>query len=181
MAKALIKLAWRQVIDSSSTTDFAKRVFHDSYAEFLMKIQAYNPENKFSKYSEIVTNDGRANSLHYKCSFAVLHHIETLKNKIPDLHDEAGRFAIPFSIPEFKVLESGITDKRLHKVAITYVTDVLTLVESFGEYLVLAMGDEVESAANPGLETFTVKMKDNLSVVNYKEVVLEKALTYQEA
>src|SRR5438876_9251225 len=105
MAKALIKIAYRQVIDASSTGSFEKKIFHDSYAEFLLKIQAYNPGKKFSKFSEIVANDGRANSLHYKCSFAVLHHIEELKNKIPGLQDNAGRMTIPFAGPEFKVLE----------------------------------------------------------------------------
>lgn len=180
MAKAHIKLAFRQIIDANSATDFEKRVFHDSYAEFLLKVQAYNPENKFSKYSDIVANDGRANSLHYKCSFVVLHHIETLKNKIPGLQDTAGRFNIPFDVPEFKVLESGITDKGLHKVAIIYITDVFTLADSFGEYLLLVIGDQPESITNSGLETFTLKMQDNLSIVNYKEIALEKAITFSE-
>jgi hypothetical protein len=181
MAQALIKLAYRQIIDANSQTDFEKKVFHDSYAEFLMKIQAYNPGNKFSKYSDIVANDGRANSLHYKCSFAVLHHIEKLMKKIPCLHDTAGRFNIPFDVPEFKVLESGIADKSLHKVAIIYTTDILTLVESFGEYLLLAMGNKSETIANPCLETFTIKMQENLSIVNYKEIVSESAVIFSEA
>src|SRR5438876_972513 len=116
MAKALIKIAYRQVIDASSTGSFEKKIFNDSYAEFLMKIQAYNPGKKFTTFSETVASDGRANSLHYKTSFAVLHHIETLQNKIPGLEVEAGRIKIPFSIPEFKVLESSIIDKRLHSV-----------------------------------------------------------------
>lgn len=181
MAKAFIKLAYRQIIDATSTGGFEKKIFHDSYAEFLMKIQAYNPGNKFSTYSDIAANDGRANSLHYKCSFAVLHHIETLKNKIPGLLDTAGRVAIPFDVAEFKVLESGITDKSLHKVAIIYSTDIFTLVDSFGEYLLLAAGDQSATIANPGLETFTLKMQDNLSIINYREIISEKTITFSEA
>ena len=181
MAKALIKLAYQQIVDANSKIEWEKKVFHDSYTEFLMKIQAYNPENKFTTYSEIVANDGRANSLHYKCSFAVLHHLETLKNKIPGLQDAAGRFSIPFDVPEFKVLESGITDKSLHKVAIIYITDIFTLVDRFGEYLVLAIGNQSESVVNHGLETFTVKMQDNLSIVNYKEIITKEALIFSEA
>jgi hypothetical protein len=173
MAKAHIKLAYRQVIDVSSIGSFEKKVFHDSYTEFLMKIQAYNPGNKFTMFSEIVANDGRANSLHYKTSFAVLHHIETLQNKIPVLEDESGRIKIPFSIPEFKLLESDITDKSLHKVSITYITDTITLIDSFGEYLLLALGDQAQPIGNQGLESFTIKMQDNLSIVNYKEIVSE--------
>jgi hypothetical protein len=173
MAKALIKLACRQIIDASSTGSFEKKVFHDSYAEFLVKIQAYNPGNKFTTFSEIVANDGRANSLHYKTSFAVLHHIETLGNKIPGLQDTTGRVTIPFAVPEFKVLESDVIDKNAHKVAITYITDTITLIDSFGDYLLLAPGDQTQPAGNQGLETFTIRMQDNVSVVNYKEIVPE--------
>ena len=180
MAKAIIKLAYRQIIDASSTGDFEKKIFHDSYAEFLMKIQAYNQENKFTMYSEIVAKDGRANSLHYKCSFAVLHHIETLQNKIPGLYDTAGRINIPFAFPEFKVLESGITDKSLHKVAVIYITDIFTLLDSFGEYLVLAPGDGTQLSLDKA-ETFTIKMQDNLSIISYSPIVSEKQVIFSEA
>jgi hypothetical protein len=178
MAKALIKLAYRQIIDINSAGDFEQKVFHDSYAEFLLKIQAYNPENKFSTFSEIVANDGRANSLHYKCSFAVLHHIETLHNKIPGLQDTAGRISIPFALPEFKLLESSINDKNLHKMAVIYITEIFTLLDSFGEYLLLSIGDQSESISNPGLETFTLKMQDNLSIINYKEIPVREAIAF---
>jgi hypothetical protein len=178
MSKALIKLAYRQVIDVNSTNELEKKIFQDSYAEFLLKIQAYNPGNKFSTFSEIVANDGRANSLHYKCSFAVLHHIETLSNKIPGLQDTAGRIAIPFALPEFKVLESSIHDKSLHKMAVIYITDEFTLLDSFGEYLLLSIGDQSESISDPGLETFTLKMQANLSIINYKEIPVPEAIAF---
>jgi hypothetical protein len=181
MAKAFIKLAYRQIIDANSTESFEKKIFHDSYAEFLLKIQNYNPENKFAKFSDIVAADGRANSLHYKCSFAVLHHIETLRNKTPQLPDTNGRMNIPFEVPEFKLIESAINDKSLHKVAVIYITGVFTLLDSFGEYLLLATGDQSGPITNPGLETFTLKMQENLSIVNYREIVLEQPVTFSEA
>src|SRR5258705_11032228 len=105
MAKALIKLAYRQIIDASAKEIFEQKVFHDSYNEFLLKSQAYNPEKKFITFSEMVANDGRANSLHYKLSFAVLHHIETLNKRIPGLQDETGRINLRFTTPEFKLVE----------------------------------------------------------------------------
>jgi hypothetical protein len=96
-----------------------------------------------------------------------------LQNKIPGLQDTSGRINITFAIPEFKVLESDIIDKGLHKVAITYITDTITLIDSFGEYLLLALGHQTNPAGNQGLETFILKMQDNLSIVNYKEIVSE--------
>jgi hypothetical protein len=108
----------------------------------------------------------------------VLHHIEILKNKIPGLQDTAGRIAIPFAMPEFKLLESSIHDKSFHKLAVIYVTDVLTLLDSFGEYLLLAIGDQSDSISNPGLETFTIKMQDNLSIISYKEIPVTETIAF---
>ncbi|MEO6523611.1 MAG: hypothetical protein ABIN91_18150 [Mucilaginibacter sp.] len=85
MAKALIKLAYKQVINTLSVSDFEQKVFNISYQEFLMKSQAYNIDGKFKTFEEIKTNDGRANSLHYKLSIAVTHIVEELCNKIPGL------------------------------------------------------------------------------------------------
>ncbi len=171
MAKAIIKLAFRQVIDNSSAGEFEKKVFRDSYAEFLLKVQAYNPGNQRNKFSEIVAADGRAHSLHYKCSFSVLHHIEALGQRIPGLADTAGRMNIPFEVPEFRLLESSVTDPALHKVAIIYLTGAFILVESFGEWLVLAKD-------NKATETFTIKIQPELSVISYEPVPAEEVIRF---
>lgn len=181
MAKALVKLAYRQVVDATATGSFEQKVFNDSYAEFLMKIQAYNPDKKYTKFSEIVANDGRANSLHYKTSFAVLHHIETLQGKVPGLQDNSGRSNLSFVIPEFKVVESSITDKNLHKVAITYITDTYTLLGSFGEYLLLTAGDQSKRTGEEQPEVITLQMQPGLSIIHYQEIVADKEAIYLNA
>jgi hypothetical protein len=117
MAKALIKLAWKQVIDVKSGGDFEHKVFNASYQEFLLKSQAYNMDRKFKTFTEMKINDGRANSLHYKLSFAVGHFIAGLNNKIPGLRDNSGNNPA-FEVPRFELVESDITDKTSHKVAI---------------------------------------------------------------
>ena len=68
MKSALIKLAFKQVIDSTPVTIFEKNVLNNSYNEFLLKSQAYNPEGRFKTFTEMADADGRANSLHYKCA-----------------------------------------------------------------------------------------------------------------
>lgn len=176
MSKALIKLAYKQVIDSSSTGGFEQKVFHDSYNEFLLKSQAYNQEKKFTRFTEIVANDGKANSLHYKLSFAVLHHIDKLNKKIPGLQDEAGRADILFRSAEFKLLESGVVDRLAHKVAIIYTTEFFTLLESFGEYLLLTTTCISIRENNEPVETFMIKMQPGLSIISYKEIKTEKDL-----
>ena len=161
MANAIVKLAYKQVIDASSTGNFEKSVLFASYQEFLLKSQAYNPGNRLKTFSEIKNNDGRANSLHYKLSFSVGYCIEMLKNTIPGITDNLGN-NILFEVPRFELIASDITTIDAHKVAIIYTTGDLTLLNTFGEYMVLALPDSAE--------TFTVKMQDKLSVINYKEV-----------
>jgi hypothetical protein len=169
MNRALIKLAYKQVIDSSSTGDFEKNVFNASYQEFLLKSQAYNPGGKLKTFSELKLSDGRANSLHYKLSFAVGHFINTLNNKIPVLTDNAGN-SLLFDVPRFELIASDITDKTAHKVAIHYCTSILTLLDIVGEYMILAIGDSADSET---IESFTLKMQPDLSVIFYKELVTQ--------
>jgi hypothetical protein len=167
MNKALIKLAYKQVIDGSSTGDFERNVFNATYQEFLLKSQAYNLERKFKTFSELKANDGRANSLHYKLSFAIGNFINRLNNKIPVLTDNDGN-NLAFDVPKFELIESDITDKTKHHVAINYCTDTLTLLDVIGEYMVLAIGDV---ANDDTADSFTLKMQPGLSVVFYKELI----------
>ena len=85
MIKGLIKLAYQQKIDVANKGNFEKNVLSVSYEEFLMKSQAYNPEQKFRTFKEMVLNDERANSLHYKTGFAINNFIQDLNKKIPEL------------------------------------------------------------------------------------------------
>jgi len=166
MAKALIKLAYRQVIDALSTSDFEKKIFHTSYEEFLLKSQAYNMEGKFKTFDQIKANDGRANSLHYKLAIAVTHFIDALGNQIPELEDQLGN-PVKFEVPEFKLLASDLTNKMAHEIAITYVTGELTLVTIINNYLVLACGDQRENSGPAN--TFTIKIQPNLAIVQFEE------------
>ncbi len=52
-----------------------------------MKSQAYDKEQKFKTFKEMVANDPKANSLHYKSGFAIGNLIEQLNKKIPELQD----------------------------------------------------------------------------------------------
>ena len=91
MPKALIKIAYRQIMDASSQNSFEKNVLQFSYEEFKMKSQAYNPEGKFKTFSELKAHDGRANSLHYKSGFGVIGFIDSLNKQVPNLADTLGQ------------------------------------------------------------------------------------------
>jgi hypothetical protein len=167
MCKAKIRLVYRQVIDESSQSGFEKAIFHASYQEFLLKSQAYNPEAKFKTFSKMKANDGRANSLHYKLSFAVVHFIAQLNNKIPLLKDNLGN-KMSFETARFELIESHIDDIALHKVAINYEVAVLNLVELFAEYMLLSHNDATDGEP---LETFVLRMQPDLAITCYQDII----------
>lgn len=162
---ALIKLAYKQIIDASARGKFERNVLQASYQEFLLKMQTYNPNREFKTFTALKAHDGRANSLHYKLSFAVGHFIQTLDNEIPGLADNLGN-PLKFELPQFELIESHINDISSHKVAITYTTGILTLVNQLAEFMVLAEGDVSEKFV---VDTFILKMQHGLSITSYQE------------
>lgn len=163
--KAEIKLVYRQVIDESSESGFEKAIFMASYQEFLLKSQAYNTEGKLKTFTSLKMHDGRANSLHYKLSFAVGHFIAYLNNKMPHIKDNMGN-KLSFDTAKFELIESHMEDISLHKIAINYETGTLYLIELFGEYILLAEDNLPE---NEPIDTFVLRMQPNLSIVSYHE------------
>lgn len=174
MAIALIKLVYKQVIDASAQGSFERNVFHTTYDEFKMKSQAYNLEGKFKTFTELKANDGKANSLHYKISFAAGHFVEGLKNRTPELADNLGN-AIAFDIAKLELIESDLTNAEAHKLAVNFITDTMVLYNIIGEYLVLGKYD---AAATGPTETFIIKMQPHLSIVEYQPIDQSITNTY---
>src|SRR5215831_15194756 len=147
MQNALIQLAYRQVITEQCKSSFEQNVWLISYNEFLLKSQAYNLDRKFNTFQEIVNNDGRANSLHYKLSFPVLPFVEQLQKKIPLLTDNAGK-NIVFNSRQFELIDSDIRNRSQHTIAINYYTETISSKETRGEYMLLAMGDRSDNLSD---------------------------------
>ncbi len=168
MQQALIKLTYRQVIDAGAETAFEKNVMNASYAEYLMKSQVYNPDGKFTTFSQLKANDGRANSLHYKSGFGVAGFIKQLKQTMPGVHDTFGR-ALAFDTYQFEVTESDITDKSAHKVAIHYITDTLTMFGFAGNCMVLANGVQLKKSTTEAVETFMVLLHSAIAISSYQQ------------
>ena len=163
MIRGIIKISYRHIIDASATTVFERNVFNATYNEFLLKSQAYNMEKLFSTFTEMKINNGKANSLHYKISFAIGPFINELKNKMPDLQDNAGN-EILFENCSTTLIESHVNNAALHKLSITFTTGIVTLIDSFGDNLLLAYGDKRNETT---LETFLLKLVYGVSITNY--------------
>jgi len=92
-----------------------------------------------------------------------------LNNQIPGLKDSLGRSNIPFTTNKFEIVESDITSKSRHKIAITYITDTLTLIDIIGEFMLLTAGDQFKNESTNAVETFLLKMQDGLAITSYLE------------
>ena len=165
MAKALIQLACRQIINATCESIFEKSVWSASYNEFLLKSQAYNQEGKFTTFAQLKANDGRANSLHYKSGFAVVGFVSTLNQQIPNLATTLGK-SILFETHEFEVIDTDITNKQMHQVAIIYTSKPLVLHEIIGEYILVSYNNTTDE--QKAATTFMVKMQAQLSVSSYQ-------------
>ncbi|SFN02600.1 hypothetical protein SAMN05428949_1753 [Chitinophaga sp. YR627] len=166
MEKALIRLSYRQVIDAAAQTAFEKEVFNESYNEFLLQVQAYNRDQQFTTLEEVRMANPKAASLHYKVGFSVGLFIRSLQQRIPGLTDNQDR-PVLFAGHQFELIASDTSDKRAHKVAITYTTGTLTLLGIAGEYLVLATGDQLQQITKQPVQTFLVKLQAQLSIADY--------------
>jgi len=171
MKKNIVQFCYCQLIDASATNAFEKDIFEDSYNEFQLQSQAYNNSGSIARFDEMVQNNPKANSLHYKVGFAVGLYIQKLKGAIPGLVDECNN-PVFFTRHEFKIIESQTDNRQAHIVAICYFTDAYWLLKNFGEYMVLAPETSDE---NKPILTFTLKMQPHLSIVCFADVEIADA------
>ncbi|GAB3640125.1 hypothetical protein [Spirosoma arcticum] len=166
MTPARIRLAFRQVIDSHTVhTDFEKAVFADSYHEFRVQIQSYNADNQFTAWQQVRAAVPSSDpTLSIRVGFAVGLYVGELNGQIPGLIDALGQ-PVAFTEHQFALLDSDITDRTKHRVALTYLTATLTWLGTVGHYLLLAADDGRN--ATDGVDTFMVAMQENLSIVSY--------------
>jgi hypothetical protein len=169
MAKALIKLAFRQEIGSSFSGSFEKDVFFDSYNEFRLQAQAYNREGLYTTLEELIANNPKANSLHYKVGFAVGLYIASLNNQIPGVKELIGGSSQPaFESHSFEIIHADLSDRSSFRVAITFHTGILTLLETVGDQLLLANGDLSQLPAGEWMSTFMLRPSPRISVTQYQ-------------
>lgn len=161
MGKEIIRLSYRQTVNQESTEEFERLVFRQSFDEFATKCQEYNPQSMPLNLAQMIANNPKANSLHYKVALSVFNTIKNLNNIIPKLYDTMGEQTIPFTSYDFRIVDSNPFNQSIHKVAITYTTEPLLLIKNFGEYLLL------QTVKDDGVKTFTIKMQSDLAVTEY--------------
>jgi len=168
MSKALVKLAFRQEIGALHSGAFEKEVFNDSFIEFCMQAQLYNPGDQLRTLEELIINNPKASSLHNKVGFSVGLYIKGLNGNIPGIRDLVPGHTRPsFQSHNFEIISSDLTNRLMHRVAITYYTGVLTLLDSFGDNLLLATGDMAHVATGEWIDTFMLKTSSTVTITQY--------------
>jgi hypothetical protein len=170
MKNCLITISFKQIIDASIQGWFEKSVINSSYEEFLLKSQLYNPEMKFKTFLEMKANNPKAESLNYKCGFPIIPFVDLLKNEIPGLKNTIDQH-IKFKTHLFEIINTDISNKLSHTVSITYFTEQLSVIDSFGDYLLLAYGNKfLENDSKPIEDPFLLKFGEMVSITNYQSV-----------
>jgi hypothetical protein len=164
MSRPRIRLAFRQVIDADrARTDFEKAVFADTYHEFRVQIQTYNPDNACTTWQQVREAVPQSSpTLPIRVGFAIGLYVGELNNQIPGLTDVLDQ-PIAFSEHQFDLLASDLTDRSKHRVAITYLTDTFTWLDTVGSTLLLATKDP---GTDP-VDTVMVALQPSLSIVSY--------------
>jgi len=167
MAKAIIKLSYRQRIDDTAIGKFERTVFNQSFSEFAVKCQEYNPGSKYFSLAEMIANNPKANSLHYKTALAISGTIKDLNNAIPGLCNSLGTAGILFEKYQFEIIEGNPFNQATYKAAITYSTGYFHLLEIIDGYMLLAPADDISKQEQAFQQTSMLKMQPSLSITEY--------------
>ena len=169
MVKGLIRLCYSKIIDASSAGVWDKYVFEDTYKEFFMQSQYFNQQQKFLTFREILENDPKADKLHYLVSTAAIGYLRQLNERIPDVVNVSGKLFLPFKNFRFEILQSHVKDQGQHKVVIYFYSEVMTWIDTIGNQLLLATGDQLE-AMHTGhfVDTDMLALRPYLSISSFQ-------------
>ncbi|GEP97969.1 hypothetical protein [Chitinophaga cymbidii] len=158
MKKAIVKIAFRQIIDANASGTFERDVWRDSYQEYLVQVQSFDRERQYPTWDALRTAIPKANvNVQYKTAFAIGLYVQGLQNKIPGAITASGQ-SISFENYQFEILASDVRNPNIHAVSITYTTPPLELLDAFGAWLLLRRETEV----------FMAEIQPGLSIVHYE-------------
>ena len=161
----IVRLCYRKIIDANSQKAWDKAVFDDTHLEFYMQAQRLDPEGKYQTFQELIENVPNTDQLHYLTSTAAVGYIRQLNDVVPDIANVCGKLCLPFKNFKFEVIHSHITDKSQHKIAIWFYSEPLTWIETIGNQLLIAYGDQSEAFRNgEELETDLIALVPYLSI-----------------
>lgn len=169
MAKGIIHLSYRKIIDASSQKLWDKYVFDDTYMEFYMQAQFYNQENRYNTFQELLDNVPNADRLHYQTSTAAIGYIRQLNGLVPDIVNTSGKLCLPFTQFKFEIIQSHVQQKEAHRVAILFYSEPLTWLDTIDNTLLIAYGDQREALREgKAVDTDMLTLQPYLSISSFQ-------------
>lgn len=138
MSKRIIRICYRKIIDTSSIKPWDKLVFESSFKEFQVQAQLYNQEKKYSSFTELLLNVKGAERLHFLVSSSVIGYLKQLNGLVPDVVNNIGKHFLEFKNYNFEIINSGMNDKALHQVAISFFSEPLIWHETIGDLILIS-------------------------------------------
>jgi hypothetical protein len=161
MQKSKIRLAYRIVIDNSSSLLWDKYVFEDTFREYLMQHQLYNTkDNPKNSFRELLAENEKAEKLHYLVGIAANGYVQQLNGNLHRVSDVLGNHFFPFINYQLDIVNTDIRDITKHKIGITFYSPLLTLIDTInGCYLISKTTDETNT-----YETLMFSIQPNLAI-----------------
>lgn len=166
MYKAKIRLAYRIVIDNSSTFIWDKYVFEDTYKEYLMQNQQFNSkENPQNTFRELLAHNEKATQLHYLVGIAASGYITQLKGHFHRVTDVLGNQYFPFTNYQLDLINTDSTDISKHKIGITFYSPLLTLIDIIEHHYLVSKNTEDTNK----METIMFPVQPHLSICYFEK------------
>ncbi|WP_162126546.1 hypothetical protein [Flavobacterium phycosphaerae] len=161
-----IRLAYRIVIDNSSTFVWDKYVFEDTYKEYLIQQQLFNSkENPKTTFRELLSENEKAYQLHFLTGMAANDYVAQLKGHFHRVTDVLGNHFFPFTNYELDIINTDITDSKKHKIGITFYSPMLLLLDIINNrYLV-----STELEKDNGFSILEFAQQPNLAICYYEK------------
>ncbi|TRW24608.1 hypothetical protein FMM05_08835 [Flavobacterium zepuense] len=161
-----IRLAYRVIIDNTATAAWDRYIFEDTYKEYLMQQQLFNnKENPRATFRELLSENPKAEQLHFLTGRAADSYVSQLKGNFYRLPDVLGTTFFPFTGYRLDIVNTDITDSSRHKVGITLFSPLLTYLGIVNNcYLV-----SVQTNEQSGYETVMFPIQPQLAICYYND------------
>ncbi len=161
-----IRLAYRLVIDSTSTFVWDKYVFEDTYREYLMQHQLFNSkENPKTTFRELLSENEKATQLPFLISRAANGYVEQLKGNFHRVTDALGNHFFPFTNYQLDIINTDITDLSKHRIGLTFYSPLLILLDTINNHYLVSTEVEKED----GYTTLEFPLQPNLAICYYEK------------
>lgn len=168
MSKGIIRLSYRKVINADPQNAWEKYVSDATFQEYLIQSQNYNPDKKYFTFAELRQHIPNSDKLHFLVSASVINYLKQLNGKVPDILNNLGKVFLPFKNYRFEIIDSDIRDKSRHRIAIEFISEPITWIDTVGNLLLVTTAP-IQSPGDDGILTEMFTLQPFLSIHSLRQ------------